>query len=120
MSQTLIPNLITPRRLSALLGCLVFVLPGISLLTVKLRAQPLEGKPVILREVGHLKLMAVGAGSFLMGSSTGDYDEPPVTRVTISQAYWLGATGTHLPGANFTRSHLDKFTHATTQPHCPV
>ena len=75
----------------ALAGFLMLV-AGIGLLSTKLRAQPLDGKPVILREVGHLKLMPIAAGSFAMGSTNGDDDEQPVTRVTISQAYWLGAT----------------------------
>jgi formylglycine-generating enzyme required for sulfatase activity len=90
MTKTLLPTLSTPRGLRALLGCLVLAIPGISLLPVELSAQPNQGKPVILREVGNLKLMPIAAGSFAMGRTNGADDEKPVTDVTVSQPYWLG------------------------------
>jgi len=39
-----------------------------------------------------LRLVAVPAGEFLMGSDDGSSDEEPVTRVTISRPFWIGAT----------------------------
>ena len=39
-----------------------------------------------------LKLIKIAPGSFAMGSTNGERDEEPVTQVTISQPYWLGAT----------------------------
>ncbi len=47
-----------------------------------------SGQPLV-NTIG-TTLLPVPAGSFLMGSEGGDSDEKPVTRVTISRAFWLG------------------------------
>jgi formylglycine-generating enzyme required for sulfatase activity len=39
-----------------------------------------------------LMLMPIAAGIFTMGSENGDTDEKPITRVTLTQPYWLGNT----------------------------
>ena len=52
---------------------------------------PRVGRAYTIPNLG-LKLMPITAGSFSMGSPNGDSDEKPVTRVTISRPYWLGAT----------------------------
>jgi formylglycine-generating enzyme len=37
-------------------------------------------------------MMPVPAGSFLMGSGSGEFDERPVHRVVISRSFWMAAT----------------------------
>jgi formylglycine-generating enzyme required for sulfatase activity len=49
------------------------------------------GRPWTIPDLG-LVLMPIAAGTFAMGSENGDSDEKPLTRVTITQAYWLGKT----------------------------
>jgi len=39
-----------------------------------------------------LEMVPVPAGKFTMGSSGGDWDEKPLTQVTISHPFWLGRT----------------------------
>jgi formylglycine-generating enzyme required for sulfatase activity len=86
-------SLFRSRDLRSALICLFLVFSGSRLCPAVLNAQPTsEAKPVILKEVGNLKLMPIAAGSFTMGSTHGLSDENPVTRVTLSQSYWLGAT----------------------------
>lgn len=50
------------------------------------------GRPFVLDDAGNLKLVPIPAGSFAMGSTSGYSDERPVTQVTLTQGYWLGAT----------------------------
>jgi formylglycine-generating enzyme required for sulfatase activity len=38
----------------------------------------------------HLKLIYVAPGTFNMGCNSGDIDEKPVHKVTISKGYWIG------------------------------
>jgi formylglycine-generating enzyme required for sulfatase activity len=38
------------------------------------------------------RLVSLPAGEFLMGTEGGDRDEQPITRVTISRSFWIGAT----------------------------
>ncbi|HEY4302753.1 MAG TPA: SUMF1/EgtB/PvdO family nonheme iron enzyme [Candidatus Didemnitutus sp.] len=40
----------------------------------------------------HVDMMPVPAGSFALGSDTGDKDEIPLTHVTITQPFWIGRT----------------------------
>jgi formylglycine-generating enzyme required for sulfatase activity len=39
-----------------------------------------------------LEMRPVAPGTFMMGSTSGDGDEQPVTRVTLTRPYWLGKT----------------------------
>jgi formylglycine-generating enzyme required for sulfatase activity len=39
-----------------------------------------------------MKLVRIEPGMFAMGSERGDYDERPVHRVTLTGAFWMGAT----------------------------
>ena len=39
-----------------------------------------------------LVMQPIAPGTFQMGSTSGEADEQPVTRVTLTQAYWLGKT----------------------------
>jgi formylglycine-generating enzyme required for sulfatase activity len=53
---------------------------------------PQPGQRLTIPDLG-LTLMPISPGTFQMGSASGgDSDERPVTRVTISRPFWLGAT----------------------------
>ncbi|HVU16328.1 MAG TPA: SUMF1/EgtB/PvdO family nonheme iron enzyme [Candidatus Didemnitutus sp.] len=39
-----------------------------------------------------LEMMPIAAGAFLLGSESGDKDEAPVTRVTLSHPFWISRT----------------------------
>ena len=49
------------------------------------------GKAWTIPDLG-LKLVPIAPGTFIMGSESGDADEKPPTRVTLTQPYWLGKT----------------------------
>ncbi|MCU0983093.1 MAG: formylglycine-generating enzyme family protein, partial [Pirellulaceae bacterium] len=49
------------------------------------------GEDSVINSIG-LKLVRIQPGSFVMGSSDGDWDERPVHEVTISRSFWMGAT----------------------------
>jgi formylglycine-generating enzyme required for sulfatase activity len=53
---------------------------------------PVAGSPWTLRLPNNaaLEMLPVAAGSFTMGSETGDGDEKPVHNVEITKPYWLG------------------------------
>ena len=74
------------------LGLLIVLFAGIPILPMNLRAQPNQSNPIILNEVENLKLILISPGSFLIGSKSGQSDEKPVTRVTLTTPFWLGAT----------------------------
>ncbi len=40
----------------------------------------------------NLELVPIAAGTFTLGSENGDADEKPLTRVTLTKAFWLGKT----------------------------
>ena len=56
-----------------------------------LATKPALGEAWVVEGVG-VKMVPIAAGSFAMGSTNGDYDEKPVTRVKLTKPYWLGAT----------------------------
>jgi formylglycine-generating enzyme required for sulfatase activity/serine/threonine protein kinase len=49
------------------------------------------GQPWTVPDLG-LTLMPIPAGSFVMGHESGDTNERPVTRVTLTKPFWLGRT----------------------------
>ena len=54
-------------------------------------AIPETGQPWTVPELG-LTLLPVAAGTFAMGSDTGDPTERPLTQVTMTKPFWLGKT----------------------------
>jgi formylglycine-generating enzyme required for sulfatase activity len=71
----------------------VFDLPnGLRQLATNLKTKPTRIKPLVLQHVGNLKLMPIAPGSFFMGSTHEPGDESPITLVTLTKPYWLGAT----------------------------
>jgi formylglycine-generating enzyme required for sulfatase activity len=56
----------------------------------KLRG-PDSGQALTIPDL-ELVLQPIAAGSFAMGSETGDRDEKPVTRVMLTKPFWLGRT----------------------------
>ena len=52
--------------------------------------KPVLGEAWMVADVG-LKMVPIAPGSFSMGSTNGDEDERPVTQVTLTRPYWLGA-----------------------------
>lgn len=53
--------------------------------------QPTVGQRWTIPRIG-LTLVPIVPGSFNMGSANGDHDEKPITRVSITKAFWLGKT----------------------------
>jgi formylglycine-generating enzyme required for sulfatase activity len=49
------------------------------------------GQPWTIPEL-NLTLMPIAAGTFTMGDESGDADEKPLTRVTLTQPFWFGKT----------------------------
>ena len=49
------------------------------------------GQPWLLLDL-NLELRPIAPGAFTMGSESGDGDEKPVTRVTLTRPFWLGKT----------------------------
>lgn len=66
---------------------------GAQTLTLELEKIPAAepGKPWTIPEL-NLVLLPIAAGTFAMGSATGDPTERPVTQVTITKPFWLGRT----------------------------
>jgi formylglycine-generating enzyme required for sulfatase activity len=56
-----------------------------------LAQRPALGEAWVVADVG-VKMVPIAPGSFSMGSTNGDEDERPVTQVTLTRPYWLGAT----------------------------
>jgi len=57
--------------------------------------QSINSKPAWIAQLGsgvEMEFVPIPAGSFLMGSNSGDEDEKPVHRVTISKPFWLAKT----------------------------
>ena len=53
--------------------------------------RPALGEAWVVESVG-VKLVPIAAGSFAMGSTNGRDNEKPVTQLTLTKPYWLGAT----------------------------
>jgi formylglycine-generating enzyme required for sulfatase activity len=49
------------------------------------------GEDPVINSIG-IKLVKIQPSSFVMGSADGDWDERPMHEVTISEAFWMGAT----------------------------
>jgi len=66
----------------------VLLLSGFALMTGILEAQPAPAQTMTNRI--DMEFVLIPAGTFKMGSNTGDQDERPVHQVTISQAFYMG------------------------------
>ena len=55
------------------------------------RRRSAAGEAWVVESVG-VKMVPIAAGSFTMGSTNGSKDEQPLTQVTLTRPYWLGAT----------------------------
>ena len=55
------------------------------------RRRRAAGEAWVVVGVG-VKMVPIAAGSFTMGSTNGSKDEQPLTQVTLTRPYWLGAT----------------------------
>jgi formylglycine-generating enzyme required for sulfatase activity len=66
-----------------------------------------------------LTLLFVAAGSFLMGSESGNADEKPVRKVTITEPFWLGETViTNAQWNAIMGSSGSGFTRTSRRPEC--
>ena len=66
----------------------VLLLSGLALVTATLEAQSTPEK-TLTNSIG-MEFVLIPAGTFTMGSDTGDQDERPVHQVTISKAFYMG------------------------------
>src|SRR5262249_60736993 len=66
----------------------VLLLSGLALVTGTLEAQSTPEK-TLTNSIG-MEFVLIPAGTFKMGSNTGDPDERPVHQVTISKAFYMG------------------------------
>jgi formylglycine-generating enzyme required for sulfatase activity len=66
----------------------VLLLSGLALVTATLEAQSTPEK-TLTNSIG-MEFVLIPAGTFKMGSDTGDQDERPVHQVTISKAFYMG------------------------------
>src|SRR5215510_10432312 len=66
----------------------VLLLSGLALVTGRLEAQTTPDK-TLTNSIG-MEFALIPAGTFTMGSDTGDPDERPVHQVTISKAFYMG------------------------------
>src|SRR4029450_3841359 len=66
----------------------VLLLSGLALVTATLEAQSTPEK-TLTNSIG-MEFVLIPAGTFKMGSNTGDQDERPVHQVTISKAFYMG------------------------------
>src|SRR5215470_8127223 len=77
-----------PQAYSMWLLTGVLLLSGLALVTGTLEAQSAPEKTLTNR-IG-MEFVLIPAGTFKMGSNTGDPDERPVHQVTISKAFYMG------------------------------